>query len=186
MTSWTQKMSEQESFVSAVLHDSNKPAYFSFDRIQGCSDFASTQASRSFTAKGVWSEDEDRSLLAYRLAENCWQHFIASSALCEWFGQQSLSDRDRSWNGEFWRRWKSWEDAARWWARGGEREEQCLSLEGGRLAIPLGLNKIGFGLRKFVFWVGSVWLLFRCLFFSSFWEVILLYAHNNDSNLRMV
>ncbi|KAF3546029.1 hypothetical protein DY000_02006255 [Brassica cretica] len=29
MTSWTQKMSEQQSFISAVLHDGNRPAYFS-------------------------------------------------------------------------------------------------------------------------------------------------------------
>lgn len=29
MTSLTQKMSEQQSFISAVLHDGNKPAYFS-------------------------------------------------------------------------------------------------------------------------------------------------------------
>ncbi|CAG7889118.1 unnamed protein product [Brassica rapa] len=29
MTSWTQKMNEQQSFINAVLHDGSKPAYFS-------------------------------------------------------------------------------------------------------------------------------------------------------------
>lgn len=29
MTSWTQKMTEQQTFIDAVLHDGNRPAYFS-------------------------------------------------------------------------------------------------------------------------------------------------------------